>query len=189
MLGLRSRPSGHFTINHLIYLYPYGNCNVNIMEAFIDVLLNETLMDGRPFKIIAILTLINEMELTNLADIMSPYFIPIVPVVPLKFSKLRHIKSLYDYYDNVITSFAKNYDRIWFLLEFVKTFNVNLISISHDSKEGDAMQEINMIYSSSWHKNFCKNIYYTSFSKHLEEITFSFILMFWFLYLKIMNHL
>ena len=85
MLGLRSRPSGNFTINHLIYLYPYGNCNVNIMEAFIDVLLNETLMDGRPFKIIAILTLINEMELTNLADIMSPYFIPIVPVVPRNF--------------------------------------------------------------------------------------------------------
>ena len=173
ILGLRSRPSENFTINHLIYLYPYGTCKVNIMEAFIDVLLNETLMDGRPFKIIAILTLINEMELTNLADIMSTYFIPVVPVVPLKFSKLRHIKSLYNYYDNVITSFAKNYDRIWFLLEFVKTFNVNLISIFHDSKEGDAMQEINMIYSSSWHKNFCKNIYYTPFSKHLEEITFS----------------
>ena len=44
-----------------------------IMEAFIDVLLNEALMDGQPFKIVAILTVINEMEL-NLANIMSSYF-------------------------------------------------------------------------------------------------------------------
>ena len=173
MLDLRSRPFANFTINHLIYLYPYDDCHINIMEAFIDVLLNETLMYGQTFKIIAILALVNETEITNLANIMSPYTIPIVPVVPLKFSKLRHIKSLYNYYDNVITSFAKNYDRIWFLLEFIRTFNVNLISIFHDSKEGDAMQEINMIYSSSRHKNFCKNIYYVPFSKNQEEITFS----------------
>ena len=172
MLDLQSTIFGNFNINHLIYLYPYDSCLINIMEAFIDVLLNETLMDGRPFKIIAILAFINETEITNLANIMSPYFIPIVPVVPLKFSKLHHIKSLYNYYDNVITSFAKNYDRIWFLLEFVEKFNVNLISIFHDSKEGDVMKEINMI-SSSRHKNFCKNIYYVSFSKYQEEVDLS----------------
>ena len=43
-LDLRSRQFGNFTINHLIYLYQYGSCLLNIMEAFIDVLLNETLM-------------------------------------------------------------------------------------------------------------------------------------------------
>ena len=53
------------------------------------------------------------------------------------------------------------------------TFNVKLISIFHDSKEGDAMQEINMIYSSSQHKNFCTNIYYVPFSKYQEEIALS----------------
>ena len=183
MLDLRSRQFGNFTINHLIYLYPYGSCHLNIMEAFIDVLLNETLMDGEPFKIVAILTVINEMELTNLANIMSPYFIPIVPVVPLKHSKFRHMLSLYKYYDNVITTFVRNYDRIWFLLEFVETLNVKLISVFHDSKEGDAMQEINMIYSSSQNKNFCKNIYYVSFSKYQEvalsvEATYSNVLVF-----------
>ena len=101
-------------------------------------------MDGRPFKITAILTLINETGITNLANIMSSYFIPIVPLVPLKLSEQRHIKSLYNYYDNVITSFAKNYERIWFLLESVEKFNVNLISIFRSTKEGDVMQEINI---------------------------------------------
>ena len=84
ILDLQSRPSGNFTINHLIYLYPYDRCRLNIMEAFIDFLLNETLMDGQPFKIVAILTVINKIELTNLADIMSPYFTPIVSIAPLK---------------------------------------------------------------------------------------------------------
>ena len=173
MLDLHSRTSGNFTINHLIYLYPHGSCHLNIMEAFIDVLLNETLMERQPFKIVAILTIINEIELANLANIVSPYFIPIVPVVPLKHSKFRHMISLYKYYDNVITTFVKNYDRIWFLLEFVKTFNVKLISIFHDSKEGDTMQEINMIYSSSQYKAFCKNIHYVPFNKYQEEVALS----------------
>ena len=173
MLDLHSRTSGNFTINHLIYLYPHGSSHLNIMEAFIDVLLNETLMERQPFKIVAILTIINETELANLANIVSPYFIPIVPVVPLKHSKFRHMISLYKYYDNVITTFVKNYDRIWFLLEFVKTFNVKLISIFHDSKEGDAMQEINMIYSSSQYKAFCKNIHYVPFNKYQEEVALS----------------
>ena len=170
MLGLRSRQLGDFNINHLIYLYPYDSCRLNIIEAFIDVLLNETLMDGQPFKIVAILTDINEIELTNLADIMSPYFIPIVPVLPLKHSKFSHMQSVYKYYDNVITTFVKNYDEILFLLQFIGTFNVKLVSIFHDSKEGDAMLQINVIHSSSRLKNFCKNIYYVSFSKHQEEI-------------------
>ena len=107
------------------------------MEAFIDVLLSETLMDGQPFKIIAILTVINKMELTNLANTMSPYFTPIVPMVPLKHSKFPHMQSLYKYYDNVITAFVKNIDEILFLLEFIGTFNVKLISILQDSQEGD----------------------------------------------------
>ena len=173
MLDLQSGPSGNFTINHLIYLYPYDRCRLNIMEAFIDFLLNETLMDGQPFKIVAILTVINKMELTNLADIMSPYFTPIVPIVTLKISNFRHMPSLYKYYDNVLTTLAKNVDRILFLLKLVETFNVKIISIFHDTKEGDAMQEINMIYSSSQRKNFCMKVYYVSFSKHQEEITLS----------------
>ena len=74
IFDLQSTPFGNFAINHLIYLYPYDSCRKNIMEAFIDVLLNETLMDEQPFKIIVILTVINEIELTNLANIMSPYF-------------------------------------------------------------------------------------------------------------------
>ena len=40
MLHLRSAPFENFTVNHLIFLYPYGNCHINIMEAFTDVLLN-----------------------------------------------------------------------------------------------------------------------------------------------------
>ena len=130
-------------------------------------------MDGQPFKIIAILTVINKMELTNLANTMSPYFTPIVPTVPLKHSKFPHMQSLYKYYDNVITAFVKNIDEILFLLEFIGTFNVKLISIFHDSKEGDGMQEIDMIYSSSRHKNFCKNIYYVPFSKRQEKTALS----------------
>ena len=58
------------------------------------------------------------------------------------------MQSLYKYYDNVIASFVKNFDAVGFLFEFVETFNVNLISIFQHSKEGDALQEINMIYSS-----------------------------------------
>ena len=45
-LGLRSRKLYEFNINHLIYPYSYDSCHVNIMEAFIDVLLNETLIDN-----------------------------------------------------------------------------------------------------------------------------------------------
>ena len=128
------------------------------MEAFIDVLLNEALMDGQPFKIVAILTVINEMEL-NLANIMSSYFIPITPVVPLKHCKFRHMLSLYKYYDNVNAAFVKNLDRILFLLNFVQRLNVKLILIFHYSKESDGMQEINMIYLLSAEKELlCEHL-------------------------------
>ena len=115
-----------------------------------------------------ILTVINETELINLADIISPYFIPIVPVIPLKHCIFPHTQSLYKYYDNIITTFIRNFEKILFLLEFAETFNANLVSIFHDLKEGDGMQETNMIYSPSRQKNFCKSIYYASFSKHKE---------------------
>ena len=174
LADLRSEPSGDFNINHLIYIYPYDSCHLNIMTAFIDVLLNETLLHGRPFKIIAILTLINEIELINLANIISPYFTMIIPVIPLKYSKLRHVQSLYKYYGNVISSsLGKNWKRIEFLYTFVRTFNVKLVSIFHDSKEVDIMKEINTISSSSHHSDFCVNIYYVSFTRSKKQVTLS----------------
>lgn len=81
--------------------------------------------------------------------------------------------SLYKHYDNVRKTLAKNVDRILFLLKLVETFNVKIISIFHDTKEGDALKEINKIYSSSQCKNFCMNVYYISFNKRQEEITLS----------------
>ena len=174
LADLRSEPSGDFNINHLIYIYPYNSCHLNIMTAFIDVLLNETLLNGRPFKIIAILTLIDETELINLANIMSPYFTMIAPVIPLKYSKIRHLQSLYKYYDNVLSSgVGKNWDRIEFLYKFVRTFNVKLVSIFYDSKEVDIMEEINTISSSSHHSDFCVNIYYVSFTRSKKQVTLS----------------
>ena len=174
LADLRSEPSGDFNINHLIYIYPYSSCHLNIMTAFIDVLLNETLLNGRPFRIIAILTVINEIEIINLANIMSPYFTMIIPVIPLKYSKLRHVQSLYKYYDNVLSSgVGKNWDRIEFLYKFVRTFNVKLVSIFYDSKEADIMEEINTIFSSSHHSDFCVNIYYVSFFISKKQVTLS----------------
>ena len=141
------------------------------MAAFFDVLLNETLIDGQPFKIVAILTVINEIELANLANIRSPYFIPIIPVLPLKHSKFPYMQSLCKYYDNFIPIFVKNLDKILFLLEIVDTSNVKLISFFHDSKDGDVMQEINLTYLR--YKNFCKNTYYITFIKHQGGIALS----------------
>ena len=49
-------------INHLIYLYPRNDCKNSTFELFLDLLLNKKLLNGKPFKIVAILTHLNNNE-------------------------------------------------------------------------------------------------------------------------------
>ena len=85
----------YFNLNYLVYHYPWHQCKTNSVQLFLDVLLNETLFKRRPFKIIAILTDMNDSELTNLANIMSPYAVPIIPITPSKDTHVYHKKKLY----------------------------------------------------------------------------------------------
>lgn len=74
----------YFNLNYVVYHYPQHQCKTNTIHLFLDVLLNETLFKRRPFKIIAILTDTNNSELTDLANIMSPYSVPVIPITPSK---------------------------------------------------------------------------------------------------------
>lgn len=62
-------------VNSVIYYYPRSQCTVNSINLFLDVLLNNTLLNGKSFKIIAILIYNDDTELKHLANIMPSYTI------------------------------------------------------------------------------------------------------------------
>lgn len=88
----RSR-TAEFIFNSHLYSYHLGDLNVLLLNVFLDVLLllSNTLLNGKSFKIIAIFPHANDNELKDLANIMSPYSVPIIPIMPATKSYIRSI--------------------------------------------------------------------------------------------------
>lgn len=133
MNELEKMPSVHgININHLIYLYPRNDCKNNAFDLFLDLLLNKKLLNGKPFKIVAILTHLNNNELTDLANIVSPFLIPIFALIPGRRFFIQKIQNNYRFYDNVIYTSHVNIPKIDFLVNLPRKFKVKMISLFHD---------------------------------------------------------
>ena len=73
---------------------------------------------------------------------MLPYAIPVIATFALPESHVQHIRSIYDSYHNVVYSSYSNYRKLGFLVEFMKKFNIKLVSTLHDSVKRERVKEI-----------------------------------------------
>ena len=144
-------------INHLIYLYPRNDCKNNTFDLFLDLLLNKKLLNGKPFKIVAILTHLNNNELTDLANIVSPFSIPIFALIPGRRFFIQKIQKQYHFYNNVIYTSLVNIPKIDFLVNLTRKFNARMISLFHDY---DDTEEIDIMTSYLQEKFLCINTYH-----------------------------
>ena len=142
---------------HLFYLYPRSKCKNNIFDLFLDVLLNKKLLKGKPFKIMATLTHVNNNELTDLSNVASPFSIPIFALKPGRRFYIQKIQKQYNFYDNVIYPSQVNICKIEFLVNLTKKFNATMISVFHDY---DDTNEIDILTSYLQEKFICINTYY-----------------------------
>ena len=142
---------------HLFYLYPRSECKNNTFDLFLDVLLNQKLLEGKPFKIMAILTHLNNNELTDLSNIASPFSIPIFALKPGIRFHIQKIQKQYNFYNNVIYASHVNIPKIEFLVNLTRKINATMISIFHDF---DDTNEIDILTTYLQEKLLCINTYY-----------------------------
>ena len=106
----------------------------NPLEKFIDILLSDTLNNARPFQIAGIIADIKTDELNKMADILSPYSVPLFSFIS-DGSKIKYMQSVKKYYDNVVPISKSFLYRINLLKEFSKTNNSKLMTIVYDMEE------------------------------------------------------
>ena len=106
----------------------------NPLEKFIDILLSDTLNNARPFQIAGIIANIKTDELNKMADILSPYSVPLFSFIS-DGSKIKYMQSVKKYYDNVVPISKSFLYRINLLKEFSKTNNLKLMTIVYDMEE------------------------------------------------------
>ena len=106
----------------------------NPLEKFIDILLSDTLNNARPFQIAGIIANIKTDELNKMADILSPYSVPLFSFIS-DGSKIKYMQSVKKYYDNVVPISKSFLYRINLLKEFSKTNNLKLMTIVCDMEE------------------------------------------------------
>ena len=106
----------------------------NPLEKFIDILLSDTLNNARPFQIAGITADIKTDELNKMADILSPYSVPLFSFIS-DGSKIKYMQSVKKYYDNVVPISKSFLYRINLLKEFSKTNNLKLMTIVYDMEE------------------------------------------------------
>lgn len=106
----------------------------NPLEKFIDILLSDTLNNARPFQIAGIIADIKTDELNKMADILSPYSVPLFSFIS-DGSKIKYMQSVKKYYDNVVPISKSFLYRINMLKEFSKTNNLKLMTIVYDMEE------------------------------------------------------
>lgn len=159
----------NLNVNYIIYHGLRGYCST--AEVALDILLNRDLNYGRPFKIIAILTHITNSELADLAVMMSPYSIPVIPMLPLRSSILRYNQRFQDYYDNVLLGeYFEDTDKLDFLFNFATKFNVKLLSILYDSNSINTKSEIDVISEYLVKRGVCVNIYHLPVSSYHHKL-------------------
>ena len=106
----------------------------NPLEKFIDILLSDTLNNARPFQIAGIIADIKTDELNKMADILSPYSVPLFSFIS-DGSKIKYMQSVKKYYDNVVPISKSFLYRINLLKGFSKTNNLKLTTIVYDMEE------------------------------------------------------
>ena len=106
----------------------------NPLEKFIDILLSDTLNNARSFQIAGIIADIKTDELNKMADILSPYSVPLFSFIS-DGSKIKYMQSVKKYYDNVVPISKSFLYRINLLKEFSKTNNLKLMTIVYDMEE------------------------------------------------------
>ena len=157
-------------LNYLIYYYPREKCQEDVMDLFLDLLLNKTLIDSRLYKIIAVFTDVNETELTNIANLMSPYSLPIFTMFPLKSSYITHNQLIYKHYDNVVMFLSSpNWAGVQFLMELTKGLDVRLMTILYDAGEFDKTAEIDFISKQLMQRKVCINTYKITRRRYSEN--------------------
>ena len=142
------------------------------MNLFLDVLLNNTLLNGKSFKIIAVFIHADDTELKHLANIMSFYSVPIIPIMPTKKSYIRSIQRIYKYYDNVLLlHFTMNTERPVFLENLTAKFNAKLITIFYSSEDPQSADYVSLItqYLKS-RSSVCANLYQITYEKYQENL-------------------
>ena len=123
----------------------------------------------------AIFTLVNRSELLNLANLVSPYSIPIVAVEPVEEKKQFDLDeySSFHSYKNVYLALFSFSKKIETLTKFIKKVNAKIITIFHDSEDAKMMGDINAI-STNLRKNLvCTSIYLvkaTTFQKAIKSM-------------------
>ena len=106
----------------------------NPLEKFIDILISDTLNNARPFQIAGKIADIKTYELNKMADILSPYSVPLFSFIS-DGSKIKYMQSVKKYYDNVVPISKSFLYRINLLKEFSKTNNLKLMTIVYDMEE------------------------------------------------------
>ena len=109
----------------------------------------------------AIFTLVDRSELLNLANLMSPYSIPIIAVEVLEEQKLFDPDEylFFESYDNVYLASFYFSNKIEILTKFIKTVNAKIITILHDSEDSKMMDDINAIFTNLRKNLVCVSLY------------------------------
>ena len=147
-----------FNITFFIYRFSH-KCNVPTSEVLLDILLNNTLNDGKPFKIIGIIADTSKRELNDLANILSFSSIPVISFSPLADPSIQYKQSKYHFYDNIfffpiIQQFERN-----FLIGFVKRFDIRFITFLREFQNDNSVDEFQAISSYLQKHDVCINMH------------------------------
>ena len=117
------------------------------LDLFIDILLNKTLNNEKPFTIVAIIGDLDTEELINLANVMSAFAIPVISYVP-DDSKIKQLKLMNEgAFSNILTVVKRPLCRLHLLLHYITHFRVSLVTLLYDAEQerrGIADQMITM---------------------------------------------
>ena len=128
------------------------------LDLFIDIILNKTLNNEKPFTIVAIIGDLETEEFINLANVMSAFTIPVISYVP-DDSKINQLKIMNKgAFSNILTVVKRPLCRLHLLLQYIIHFKVFLVTFLYDAEQerrGIADQMITLAhqYSVCLYKN------------------------------------
>ena len=87
------------------------------------------MFNGKPYKILAIFTLVNRRELLNLVNLVSPYSIPIIVVEPVEEQKQFDLDehSSFESYNNVYLALFSFSKKIETITKFIRKVNAKIV--------------------------------------------------------------
>ena len=153
-----SSQNDDFNINYLIYSFSL-QCNVNVIDFFVDILLNDTLNNGKPFKIIGIIAGLSSNELAQLSNIVSPYSIPVISVTP-EYKSMQKIWLGRKYYENIMFPWIDFKDlKSQVVFKAIEKLNMKFVSILHDNNDKVNFEELKSIANHQKRNSICVHLY------------------------------